>query len=114
MAHIPEIAPCARIVLTTAADPVEASRLAHILVEERLAACATLIPSVQSIYLWQGRVESSTETMLVIKTAPEQLSALEKRLFALHNYQTPEFLVLPIEYGSRSYLDWLHASLEGP
>jgi periplasmic divalent cation tolerance protein len=83
-------------------------------VEERLAACATLIPGVQSIYRWQGEVESSTETLLLIKTAVDKLPALEARLYDLHAYQVPEFLVLEIESGSHAYLEWLQASLKTP
>jgi periplasmic divalent cation tolerance protein len=108
---MPDATPPARIVLTTAATPEEANRIGRTLVEERLAACATLIPSVQSIYHWQGKVESSTETMLLLKTGPAQLPALEDRLHELHSYQTPEFLVLNVEAGSHPYLEWLQASL---
>jgi periplasmic divalent cation tolerance protein len=106
-----EAAPSARIVLTTTATPEEAARLGRVLVEERLAACATLIPAVQSIYRWQEAVESATETLLLLKTGPDQLTALEARLHELHSYQTPEFLVLAIESASHPYLDWLQASL---
>jgi periplasmic divalent cation tolerance protein len=104
----------ARIVLSTAANPEEAERLARTLVEERLAACASLVPNVRSIYRWQGKVEDSTETMLLIKTCVEQLAALEARLHALHSYETPEFLVLGVDAGSAGYLDWLMASLSKP
>jgi periplasmic divalent cation tolerance protein len=106
-----EFAPPVRLVLTTCASPGEASRLGRILVEEHLAACATLIPAVQSIYHWQGQIESSTETLLLIKTGSEQLAALETRLHELHSYQTPEFLVLGVEGISHAYLEWLQASL---
>ena len=82
------------------------------LVEERLAACATLVPGVQSIFHWKGVVESSVETLLLIKTGPDQLPALEARLHELHSYQTPEFLVLEVDSGSQRYLDWLHACLQ--
>jgi periplasmic divalent cation tolerance protein len=109
---MPSPDPQARIVLTTAANPDEAAHLARALVEERLAACATLLPGAHSIYRWQGEVETSTETLLLLKTALDQLPALEARLHALHSYQTPEFLVLPVESGSTAYLDWLHASLK--
>jgi periplasmic divalent cation tolerance protein len=106
--------PLVRLVLTTCASPGEASRLARTLVEERLAACATLIPSVQSIYHWQGEIEISTETLLLLKTCPEQLDALEARLHQLHSYQTPEFLVLGVEGVSHSYLEWLQSALQRP
>ena len=104
----------ARIVLTTTANLEEADRLGRLLVEERLAACATLIPGVQSIYRWQGEVESATETLLLLKTGPEQLAALEARLHELHSYETPEFLVLGVDAASQPYLDWLQASLRLP
>jgi periplasmic divalent cation tolerance protein len=101
----------ARVVMTTAANTEEAACLGRTLVEEELVACATVIPAVQSIYRWQGKVESSTETLLLLKTGPDQLAALEARLHQLHSYEIPEFLVLPVESGSRSYMEWLHASL---
>ena len=111
---MPENEPVACIVLTTCASPGEASRLARTLVEERLAACATLIPAVQSIYHWQGQVESSTETLLLLKTGPDQLAALETRLHQLHSYQTPEFVVLTAEAASQPYVEWLTSSLRQP
>lgn len=104
----------ARIVMTTAASPEEASRLGRALVEERLAACATLLPAVESIYHWEGQIESSTECLLLLKTASECLPALEARLHELHSYQTPEFLVLAVESGSHPYLAWLQGSLRNP
>jgi periplasmic divalent cation tolerance protein len=111
---MPESNPTACVVLTTAANPGEATRLGQTLVEERLVACATLIPAAQSIYRWQGNVETATETLLLLKTEPDQLPALEARLHALHSYETPEFLVLKPESGSTGYLDWLHSSLKRP
>jgi periplasmic divalent cation tolerance protein len=108
---MPSPIPPARLVLTTTANPEEAARLARVLVEERLAACATLIPAVQSIYRWKGQIESSTETLLLIKTGPGQLAALQARLHELHSYQTPEFLVLNVDAASQPYLDWLEESL---
>jgi periplasmic divalent cation tolerance protein len=111
---MPEPSQPARIVLTTTANPEEAARLGRALVEERLAACATLIPAVQSIYRWKGEVETATETLLLLKTGPEQLAALEARLLELHSYETPEFLVLGVEAASQPYLDWLQESLRLP
>jgi len=107
-----ELAIQARIVLTTAPSHDEAARLAGTLVEERLAACATLIPAVESFYRWEGQVESATETLILLKTAIDQLPALETRLKELHSYQVPEFLVLGLESGSHAYLDWLLGSLK--
>lgn len=101
----------ARVVLSTAASPAEAQRIAQTLVEERLAACATLIPSVQSVYRWEGKIEKSSETLLLIKTGTEQLAAVEARLHALHSYQTPEFLVLETAGASPAYLAWMRLNL---
>lgn len=100
-----------RIVLTTVANNEEGERLARILVGEGLAACVTLIPGVRSIYRWQGKIEDAAETMLLLKTDTGQLAALEARLHALHGYETPEFLVLPVEAGSDGYLEWLRANV---
>ena len=111
---MPDPIPQARIVLTTVANRDEAARLGRTLVEERLVACATLIPAVESIYRWQGKIESSSEALLLLKTAPAQLAALEARLHQLHSYQTPEFLVLPVESGSKAYFEWLQSSLRQP
>lgn len=103
----------ARIVLTTAASLDDARRLGRILVEERLAACATLIPAVESIYAWKGTLETSSESTLLLKTRIEHVAALEARLHELHRYETPEFLVLPVEAASSAYLAWMFAGL-GP
>ena len=101
----------ARIVLTTAGSPGEASRIGRTLVTERLAACATVIPSVESIYEWQGKTELATETLMLLKTDAARIAALEVRLLALHSYETPEFLVLPVEAGSTGYLAWMQSVL---
>ncbi|MGD0739778.1 MAG: divalent-cation tolerance protein CutA [Terracidiphilus sp.] len=104
----------AHIVMTTVVSPEEAARLGRALVEERLVACATLLPAVHSIYHWKDQIESSSECLLLLKTASDRLAALEARLHELHSYQTPEFLVLAVEAGSHPYLAWLHASLRAP
>ena len=104
----------ARIVFTTTASIEDARLLARALVEERLAACATLIPAVESIYRWDDKVESAGEVLLLLKTGAGKLAALEARLLNLHSYEIPEFLVLPIEHGSDSYLAWMRTSLSAP
>lgn len=97
----------ARMVLSSCASREEAARLARTLVEETLVACATLLPGAESVYRWEGKIETAAETLLLLKTEKKKLPALEARLHALHSYQTPEFLVLPIEAGSQAYLAWL-------
>jgi periplasmic divalent cation tolerance protein len=101
----------ARIVLTTAGSLEEARRIARTLVEERLAACTSIVPAVESIYRWRGETESTTEALLLIKTSAEKIEPLEARLHQLHSYETPEFLVLPVDSGSAAYLDWLFSCL---
>jgi periplasmic divalent cation tolerance protein len=105
--------PQARIVLTAESTLEEANRLGRTLVEERLVACATLLPVVQSIYHWDGQIQSAPETMVMLKTSAEKLEALERRLCELHSYRLPEFLVLPVEHGNANYLEWLFGSLGG-
>jgi periplasmic divalent cation tolerance protein len=111
---MPVHAPQARIVLTSLNGHDEAIRLGQTLVEEKLAACATIFPGAQSIYRWQGQIESVHETILLLKTCLDHIPALEVRLHELHGYQTPEFIVLPIEAGSKAYLEWLQASVQLP
>jgi len=103
----------ARIALTSTADAQEAEYIARTLVEERLAACATIIPAVRSIYRWKDAIEDAAETLILLKTASSQLEALEARLIALHSYETPEFLVLAIDYANPRYLSWLEVALRG-
>jgi periplasmic divalent cation tolerance protein len=108
-----ESGPQARIVLTTESTLEEANKLGRTLVEERLVACATLLPVVQSIYHWNDQIQSAPETMVLLKTSTEKLEQLEKRLKELHTYRVPEFLVLPVESGSSAYLEWLFGALAG-
>jgi periplasmic divalent cation tolerance protein len=103
--------PRARIVLTTESTLEEANKLGRTLVEERLVACATLLPVVQSIYHWNDQIQSAPETMVLLKTSAEKLEALESRLKELHSYRVPEFLVLPVENGSAAYLEWLFGAV---
>ena len=105
--------PQARIVLTTESTLEEANKLGRALVEERLVACATLLPVVQSIYHWDDKIQSAPETMVLLKTSTDLLDRLQKRLKELHSYRLPEFLVLPVESGSAAYLEWLFGSLAG-
>jgi len=107
-----EMAANARIVLTTAGTREEAGHLARTLVEERLVACATIMPGAESIYRWEGKIESAAEVLLLLKTEASFLDKLAARLHELHSYTTPEFLVLRVDAGSRAYLDWLGACLE--
>jgi periplasmic divalent cation tolerance protein len=101
----------ARILLTTVETPEDANRLATTLVEEGLATCVNILPGARSVYRWQGKVESASECLLIMKTDDAHLARLEARLAALHPYDLPELLVLTPESGSARYLDWITASL---
>jgi periplasmic divalent cation tolerance protein len=100
-----------QIVLSTCADREQAERIAHRLVEQQLAACVNILPGVQSIYRWQGNVESAAEILMVIKTSAGLVPEVQSTIAELHSYEVPELLVLPVAGGSEAYLGWLKGSL---
>lgn len=93
-------------VRTTIADRPGAEAIARTLVEERLAACVHLWP-IASVYRWRGAVEQAEEHVLSIRTRAERFAAVRDRILALHPYDTPEVVALPIVDGSPAYLAWL-------
>ncbi|HUQ87155.1 MAG TPA: divalent-cation tolerance protein CutA [Vicinamibacterales bacterium] len=95
------------IVLTTFPVDKDPETVAKILVDEKLAACVNILPVMRSIYSWKGATEHADERQLVIKTSRDRVHEIETRLRALHPYDVPEFLVVPILEGSRDYLSWL-------
>jgi periplasmic divalent cation tolerance protein len=101
-----------RIVLTTAGSEEEARKIALHLVENRLAACVNIIPQIESIYRWQGKVDSSREWLLLVKTTDERFPAVRDAIRKLHSYELPECVVLNIEDGSSEYLQWLTGSVQ--
>jgi periplasmic divalent cation tolerance protein len=100
-----------QIVLSTCADREEAERIAQRLLELHLAACINILPGVQSIYRWQGSVESAAEVLMLIKTSAALSGEVQSTIAGLHSYEVPEFLVLPVSGGSEPYLAWLESSL---
>ncbi len=99
-----------RVVLVTAPKITVARKLAKLVLEERLAACVNIVRDVESHYWWEGKVCCDAEVLLVMKTANARLKALAKQVLEAHPYDTPQFVVLPIEAGSKRYLDWIGAS----
>ena len=97
------------LILSTCPDADTAQRLARILVEERLAACVSLLPGAVSTYRWQGRVEQATEVQLLAKTPADRRDALMARLAELHPYELPEILAVETAAGLPAYLDWVTA-----
>lgn len=100
------------VVLCTLPLEADARALATSLVEKHLAACVNIISQLTSIYRWQGKIEEGSEQLLVIKTTEEQFEALAKAIKALHPYQVPEIIALPIQTGWPDYLKWLSESMK--
>lgn len=103
-------APEAVIVLTTWPANRDAGGFAATLVQERLAACVNLLPTMTSVYRWQGAVEQADERQVIIKTASAAVGSLLARLQTLHPYDVPEILVLPVTVGGEAYLRWIGES----
>ena len=95
------------VVFMTAANGEEATRLADMLVGAHLAACVQILPEMESVYRWQGKVERQAEVLLIAKTTRSKFDELEREVRALHSYDTPEIVAIPIVTGSAPYLEWL-------
>jgi len=98
-------------VLITAPDKEEASCLAELLVERNLAACVQILPAIESVYRWQGKIERQPEVLLIAKTIAAKFSELEREVRAVHSYETPEIVALPLTAWSEPYGQWLNASV---
>jgi periplasmic divalent cation tolerance protein len=101
-----------RIVLCTAGSEDEARKIARHLVEQRLAACVNIVPRMESIYRWEGKLESSGEWLLLIKTTVERFPAVRDAIRDLHSYELPECIAISIEDGSSGYLEWIAQSVK--
>lgn len=104
----------ALVVLCTCPDAGVADRIAHALVDERLAACVNRVPGVVSTYRWQDQVTTDEEVLLVIKTTRAAYAALETRLVELHPYEVPEVIALDLAAGHAAYLAWIAAQTRAP
>ena len=101
------------VVLSTFANLEDARRVGRALVEERMAACVNVLPGVESIYRWEGRVESGSEVLVLLKTTQGQYPALEKRLRELHPYEVPEIVALPTQGVLAAYDTWVGGAVGG-
>jgi periplasmic divalent cation tolerance protein len=101
-------------VMITAADRVEAGRLAELLVEARLGACVQILPGVISLYRYEGKIQRDEEVLLLVKTTAAAFPELEVKVRAAHSYETPEIVALPIIQGSAAYIEWLAENVGQP
>lgn len=101
-----------KLVLTTAPEK-EAERMARALVEERLCACAQVLPPMRSVYWWKGKVEDAEERLILLKTDEVHLERLEARLTELHPYDVPEFVAMDVAHASAAYFSWLKEVMDG-
>ena len=95
------------LIYITTKNKAEAERIGRILVEERLAACVNIIDGMNSIYRWEGKLMQDTETVLIAKTVQDKVSVLTERVKALHSYDCPCVVALPIHDGNESFLNWV-------
>ena len=98
------------VVFMTAANGEEAARLADMLVGAQLAACVQILPEMESVYRWQGKIERQSEILLLAKTTQGKFAELEREVRALHSYETPEIIAVPVTAASTPYLEWLTAT----
>ena len=101
------------MVLMTAGSREEAARLAEMLVGARLAACVQILPEMESVYHWKGEIRRDPEFLLLAKTTEARFPLLEREVRALHSYETPEIIALPIVAASAPYLEWLIGTFKG-
>ena len=100
------------IIVLVTSPRTESEKLAKLLVEERLAACVNIMPSVRSIYLWDGNLCDENEDLLIIKSTSSVWEELSTRIGELHSYDVPEIIAIPIQLGAPSYLNWLNDSVK--
>ncbi|MFC3651779.1 divalent-cation tolerance protein CutA [Dyella humi] len=96
----------------TCPDAASAQRLAEALVDESLAACVNRVPGVHSTYRWKGKITTDNEELLLIKTTAKRFDAMKTRVLALHPYELPELIAVPVEHGYAAYLDWVRAGVD--
>jgi periplasmic divalent cation tolerance protein len=101
------------VILITAASDDEAARIARALVDERLAACANILPGVRSLFFWEGKTQDEREVLMVVKTMHTLLDSIVRRVKALHSYTVPEIIALPVLGGSQDYLKWVRETVQG-
>lgn len=95
------------VLFITTADDEEAQLISRVLLEQRKAACISIVPKVNSLFWWQGNIEQAEESLLVVKTRAELLDEIVKLVKEIHSSDVPEIIALPIVGGSQDYLEWV-------
>jgi len=99
------------IILVTCASREEAEEITQVLVAEKLIACGNIVPSVQSIFFWQGKVSNENESLILAKSTRDHFPTILKRVKSLHSYTVPEIIALPVIEGSPDYLEWISSTV---
>lgn len=99
------------VVFVTAKDHDQARKISKALVEDKLVACANIVPGIQSVFWWDGKVDEANEVLLILKTKKSLLKKITEKVKSLHSYDVPEIIALPIIDGSKDYLRWLSESV---
>jgi periplasmic divalent cation tolerance protein len=95
------------LVYCTVANQEEAKSIAQILIRKKLAACCNIVPGVSSVFCWNGEIEESNESLMLIKTTQKKYEQLEKEIKMIHSYSVPEIIATKLETGSSAYVDWI-------
>ena len=95
------------VILVTTANQKEAVKIANAMVSANLAACTNIIPAIQSVYRWKGKIVKEREVLIILKSTKARYRALEKAIRGLHSYETPEIIALPVSAGLNRYLAWV-------
>ena len=99
------------VILVTAKDKKEAEKISRYLLEKKLVACVNVLPGIQSMFWWEGKIDQSAETLLIIKSKRKLFKEIVSAVRAVHSYSVPEIIALPIVEGHHDYLKWVYDSL---
>ena len=101
------------VVLVTTKDVAQAKAIAQKLVKEKLVACANILKGIESLFWWEGKIDSSQEALLILKSKKSCFKKIVKTVQSLHSYTVPEIIALPIAQGSKDYLEWINNCIGG-
>jgi periplasmic divalent cation tolerance protein len=99
------------VILITCSNKGEANKIAEALIKEKKAACVNIVPIVESVFWWEGKVDRSKESLLIVKTKKASFPQVEKLVKSLHSYSVPEIIALEVTKGEKKYLEWINESV---